>query len=321
MKPELTIVIPVYNEAENLIPLHRRLTGVLQSLQRSYELIFVDDGSTDGSDAVLEDLEKQDPDHVRRIHFITNYGKTAALTAAFRVARGRFVFTMDADLQDDPAEIPRFLEKLEAGVHLVSGWRKKRLDPPGKTIPSRVFNFVVRTLTGVPLHDFNCGFKGYRREVLEHLRLYGEYHRFIPVLAAWKGFRVDEVVVTHHPRHAGRSKFGWKRMIHGYIDFLSIYFLTRFLQRPMHLFGGIGTLFFLSGVGISAYLSYEKLVRGMGLSNRPLLLLGVLLILSGLQLLITGFLGEMLRYHHHRPGDQFVIREMSASRERSQEKG
>ncbi len=308
MSGMISVVVPVYNEADNLPETRRRLEEVLASLGRPYEILFVDDGSTDGSFAILQKMHAEDPTHIRVLRFIRNYGKTAALTAAFRHARGEIIVTIDADLQEDPAHIPEFLNRIERdGFHLVSGWRRQRQDPLSKTLPSRLFNFVVRTLTGVPLHDFNCGFKAYRKEVVRRVRLYGEYHRFIPVLAAWKGFRVTEVVVRHRPRLRGTSKFGWKRMIHGYIDFVSVYFLTRFLKRPMHLFGGVGTLMVLAGLGINAYLTYEKLVLGMGLGNRPLLLLGVLLILSGLQLLVVGLLGEMLRYHHYDPQDEFVL--------------
>lgn len=304
----ITVVVPVYNERDNIEETFRSLSAVLDQTGEEWELMFVDDGSTDGSFDVLRRLHETHPDRVRVLRFIRNFGKTAALTAAFRRARGEIIITIDADLQEDPAHIPEFLEKIRnEGFHLVSGWRKKRQDPPSKTLPSRLFNFVVRTMTGVPLHDFNCGFKAYRRQVVENIRLYGEFHRFIPVLAAWKGFRVTEIPVRHRPRLRGRSKFGWKRMIHGYIDFVSVYLLTRFLKRPMHLFGGVGSLLFLLGVAINAYLSFEKLVYGVGLGHRPLLLLGILLTLSGLQLLVVGLLGEMLRYHHYDPRDEYVL--------------
>lgn len=304
----ISVVVPVYNEADNIRETFQSLSSVLEKMGEPWEILFVDDGSTDGSFDILKALHEEAPDRVRVLRFIRNFGKTAALTAAFQRARGDVIITIDADLQEDPGHIPEFLKKLrEERFHLVSGWRKKRQDPPSKTLPSRLFNFVVRTMTGVPLHDFNCGFKGYRREVVENIRLYGEFHRFIPVLAAWKGFRVTEIPVRHRPRLRGVSKFGWKRMIHGYIDFVSVYLLTRFLKRPMHLFGGVGSLLFLAGVGINAYLSYEKLVYHVGLGHRPLLLLGILLTLSGLQLLVVGLLGEMLRYHHYEPRDEYVL--------------
>ncbi len=304
----ISVVVPVFNEAENLPETWRELARVLDEVGEPWEILFVDDGSTDGSFEILKRLHEENPSRVRVLRFIRNFGKTAALTAAFRRVQGEVIVTIDADLQEDPAHIREFLRKIrEEGYHLVSGWRKKRRDPPSKTLPSRLFNFVVRTLTGVPLHDFNCGFKAYRREVVENIRLYGEFHRFIPVLAAWKGFRVTEIPVRHRPRRHGKSKFGWKRMIHGYIDFVSVYLLTRFLKRPMHLFGGVGSLFFLLGVAINAYLSFEKIVYHRGLGYRPLLLLGVLLTLSGLQLLVVGLLGEMLRYHHYEPRDEYVL--------------
>jgi len=304
----ISVVVPLFNEKENLPETWEGLSRVLEEMGEPWEILFVDDGSTDGSFEFLKRLHEENPDRVRVLRFIRNFGKTAALNAAFRRARGEVILTIDADLQEDPTHIREFLHKIrEEGYHLVSGWRKKRRDPPSKTIPSRLFNFVVRTMTGVPLHDFNCGFKAYRREVVENVRLYGEFHRFIPVLAAWKGFRVTEIPVHHRPRLRGKSKFGWKRMIHGYIDFVSVYLLTRFLKRPMHLFGGVGSLFFLVGVAINAFLSFEKIVFQKGLGHRPLLLLGVLLTLSGLQLLVLGLLGEMLRYHHFDPQDEFVI--------------
>ncbi len=304
----ISVVVPVFNEVENLPEAWRELSRVLEDTGEPWEILFVDDGSTDGSFDILKRLHEEHPDRVRVLRFIRNFGKTAALTAAFRRARGEIIITIDADLQEDPAHIREFLQKIrEEGYHLVSGWRKKRQDPPSKTLPSRLFNLVVRTTTGVPLHDFNCGFKAYRREVVENIRLYGEFHRFIPVLAAWKGFRVTEIPVRHRPRRRGKSKFGWKRMIHGYIDFVSVYLLTRFLKRPMHLFGGVGSLLFLAGLAINAYLSFEKIVFHRGLGYRPLLLLGVLLTLSGLQLLVVGLLGEMLRYHHYDPRDEYVL--------------
>jgi glycosyltransferase involved in cell wall biosynthesis len=259
-----------------------------------YEVLLVDDGSKDGSWGVIRSLHASDP-RVTGIRLRTNQGKSAALAAGFQAARGRYVVTMDADLQDDPAEVPAMIARLEAGADLVSGWKRKRHDPISKTIPSRFFNAVTRGLSGLDLHDFNCGLKAYRHDVVKSVRLYGELHRYIPLLANWEGFtRIEEQEVRHHPRVHGKTKFGLERFLRGFLDLLSVLFLTRFAARPMHFFGTLGSLAFLGGFGISLWLSVDKLVFGNPIGDRPLLLLGALLILVGIQMFTTGLLGQLI---------------------------
>lgn len=293
-KIDISIVVPVYNEVESLPVLHQQLDVVLSALQRPYEIIFVDDGSADGSFGALETLAEADP-CVRVVQFRCNFGKAAALTAGFRAARGDVVFTMDADLQDDPQEIPRFLEVLEGGNYdLVSGWKYPRLDPATKTVPSRLFNWTTSALSGVKLHDFNCGFKAYRREVIQEIVIYGELYRYIPVMAHWKGFRVTEMKVKHHPRRFGHSKYGMKRFLRGFFDLLTVLFLTRYIRRPLHLFGGIGLGSFSLGTLISIYLTILWFVGDRPIGDRPLLMLGVLLIIIGVQFFALGLVAELI---------------------------
>lgn len=311
----LSLIIPLLNEADNLRPLFERLTAVLDEAGQPYEIVFVDDGSTDASPAVLEDLFRQDPIHVRVIQFRRNFGKTAALNAGFAHARGQVMITMDADLQDDPAEIPALLAKLDEGYDLVAAWRVNRQDPVDKTLPSRIYNFVVSRFTGVPLHDFNCGFKAYRRAVADSAKLYGELHRFIPVLAHQQGFRIAELPVQHHPRQAGVSKYGAERLLKGALDFGTVLFLTTYLRRPLHLFGTVGLAIFGAGSLINLYLAALWLLREVGgmagigpIGTRPLLIVGVLAMLLGIQLVSIGLLGEMLRYFTFRPTEEYAVR-------------
>lgn len=307
-RPDLSIVIPLYDEAESLVELQRQLTSTLDTLPLDSEIVYVDDGSSDGSFAVLERLHSEDP-RVQVIGLRRNFGKTAALLAGFEQARGAVIVTMDADLQDDPKELSRFLVEIESGLDLVSGWKKRRHDPPSKTVPSRLFNWVVRRWTGIPLHDFNCGFKAYRREVLEDLKLYGELHRFIPVMAYWKGYRIGELEVEHHPRQFGRSKFGASRMFKGLLDFIKVLFLTRYMQRPLQLFGLLGLLLLTCGSAGFLYLFVLKLMQhSVFQSHGPLLVFSGILILSGLQLFTMGLLGEMQRHYAFRPEDEFSVR-------------
>lgn len=294
----LSVVVPVYNERESLTPLHARLVQVLKDL--AYEIIFVDDGSRDGSAEVLESIQVSDP-QVRVIRFGRNFGKAAALSAGLREARGDVIITMDADLQDDPEEIPRLVATIEEGYDLVSGWKKARQDPASKTIPSRLFNWVTSRLTGIPLHDFNSGFKAYRKTIIEHLDLYGELHRFIPAMVYWKGFRVTEIPVVHHPRQWGKSKYGLGRFLAGFLDLVTILFLTRFRHRPLHVFGLLGLLSGLAGLAINIYLSYVWL-QGERIGNRPLLMLGVLLMVLGVQFFSIGLLAEMVTLSSSRQG-------------------
>lgn len=304
---DVSVVIPLLNEEESIEPLYTALRRALDGMEERYEVIFVDDGSTDGSFAVLERLYNGDPQHVRVIRFRRNFGKTAALTAGFRQAQGEVIVTLDADLQDDPAEIPKFMTKLGEGYDLAAGWRFPRRDPLSKRLPSWIYNRVVSALTGVGLHDFNCGFKAYRREVVEDMKLYGELHRFIPVLAHWKGYRIGEVEVVHHPRRHGRSKYGVERLGRAFLDFLIVLFLTHYLRRPLQLFGTAGALLFLAGFGIGLYLTVLWFLGG-GIGWRPLLFLGILAMIVGLQLASIGLLGEMIRNFAYHPEEEYSIR-------------
>ncbi len=296
----VSVVVPCYNEEGNLPELHRRLSAVLGSLGVPWEILIVDDGSTDGTWATIRALHEAD-DHVLAIRHRRNFGKAEALANGFAVARGDVVMTMDGDLQDDPDELPRFLVKLEEGYDLVSGWKQRRQDPLGKTAPSRVFNWTVRRVSGVPLHDFNCGYKAYRREVTQALRLYGELHRFTPVLAAGEGFRIAELPVRHHARKWGRSKYGWSRLVKGFLDLLTVTFLTQYRQRPMHLFGLPGLVALAVGIFLGLFLSLEKLILGNSIGTRPLLLLSVLLVMIGAQFFGLGLLGEFLAHGSNEP--------------------
>jgi glycosyltransferase involved in cell wall biosynthesis len=290
---ELSIVIPLLDEKESLNELYQRIKTVMQPLQKTYEIIFVDDGSSDGSDKVIFALHEQDK-NVKVIQFRKNFGKSAALAEAFARVEGAYVITMDADLQDDPQEIPRLIQKLEEGNDLVSGWKKKRYDPLSKRIPSKFFNWFVSKVSGIRLHDFNCGLKIYRKEVVKILKLYGQLHRFIPMLAHWQGFRVSEIPVQHHPRKYGQSKFGVSRFTSGLFDLITIVFLSKFKKRPLHLFGVAGLIAFMSGLAISLYLTIERIFTRSYLSNRPILFLGILLIIVGIQFVSIGLLGEMI---------------------------
>ena len=297
----LSVVIPVYNEEESLPPLVEKLGAVLDHLPLGAEVIFVDDGSTDGSFAVIESLHQRDP-RIRAVGFRRNQRKAAALAAGFREARGGLILTMDADLQDDPEEIPRLLAALDGGLDLVSGWKKKRHDPLSKTLPSRLFNRVTSLVSGIRLHDFNCGLKLYRREVAEDCLpyLYGELYRFLPAMAHWAGYRVGELPVQHHARRFGKSKFGAKRLLNGFFDLLTITFVVRFMTMPMHIFGSLGLVATLGGGGICGYITYLRIVHGNIQNHHPLLMLGMLLVIVGIQLFSTGLLGDMLASLHQR---------------------
>jgi glycosyltransferase involved in cell wall biosynthesis len=308
----LSFVIPVLNEVESVAPLYERLCDELERSGQSWEMIFVDDGSSDGSFEALRALRERDP-RIHIIRFRRNFGKTPALVAGFQRARGEIVFTMDADLQDDPAEIGRFLEKLDEGYDLVSGWKYPRLDPWTKTFPSRVFNGMVSATTGVKLHDINCGFKAYRRELLDDIKLYGELHRFIPVLAHQRGFRVAEIPVTHHPRKFGKSKFGARRFLRGFLDLLMVLFLMTYLRTPLRLFGTLGITSFLIGLAIDGYVVLDRLLpfgSNEPIHNRPLLFVGILFLIFGVSFILTGLQSEMIRYFAYRPAQEYSIRQV-----------
>lgn len=305
---DVSVLVPVLDEAATVEELAARVAAVLDGLGRSFEILFVDDGSRDSTAARVRQARERDP-RVKLVRLRRNFGKAAALSAGFDHCIGRIVITMDGDLQDDPEEIPRFLEALEQGdLDLVSGWKRRRQDPASKRLPSRLFNWVTRRLAQVDLHDFNCGFKAYRREVLGEIAIYGELHRYIPVLASRRGFAVGEIQVTHHPRRHGNSKYGWDRFYKGLLDLITVLFITRYTRRPLHLFGGAGLLFVTCGLGINLYLALIWF-SGDNLSNRPLLLLGVLLMLLGIQVLTTGLLGEMITFKNFQRRDSYSIKE------------
>jgi glycosyltransferase involved in cell wall biosynthesis len=289
---KISVVIPCYNEQDSLPELFERLEAVMAEAKVDYEYIFVDDGSTDRTIAVLRDLRQRSP-RVGVISFRRNYGKSAALNEGFRAATGDLIVTIDADLQDDPAEIPSLLKRIHGGADLVSGWKVNRQDPPSKTLPSRVFNRVTSVVTGVKLHDFNCGFKMYRREVVDSITVYGELHRFIPALAAWEGFRVDEVAVRHFKRKHGKSKYGARRFLNGFFDLVTTMFVTRRALNPLHLFGRIALILFALGMTPQVYFLIHWLA-GNGLRVRPIMLLGFVLIIVAIQIASIGLLAELI---------------------------
>ena len=294
MQPHLSIVVPILDEEDSLPELAVKLRNVCENEGYSFEVWLIDDGSTDRTWQVIQQINEEDA-RFAGIRFRRNYGKSAALAVGFQRARGRYVVTIDGDLQDDPEEIPSLIKILKDGYDLVSGWKKRREDPLNKTIPSRVINFATRKLTGLPLHDINCGLKAYRREVVKSVKVYGELHRYIPLLAKWEGFsRITEKPVKHHARKYGKTKFGIERFVRGFLDLITVLFMTRFAVRPMHFFGAIGSLAFLGGFIISLWISIDKLFFQNPIGDRPLLLLGVLLIILGFQMFTTGLLGEMI---------------------------
>ncbi len=294
-KLDVSVVIPSYNEAESLPELFSRIYDVLQpQFTNAFEIWLIDDGSDDNTAETVHGLEEKFP-AIRYVQFRRNYGKAAALMEGFRRVQGEYVITMDADLQDDPSEIPPMIEMLKNNADMVSGWKKQRHDPITKTIPSKLFNAVTRLTTGIRIHDFNCGLKAYRNEVVQNLNIHGELHRYIPVLAHFMGFRVTEKVVQHHPRKYGQTKYGLARFFRGFFDFITVLFLSRYTERPMHFFGMGGLVLTGLGLIINVYLAVYWFLGGH-LSNRPLLFLGVLLVIVGVQLFSIGLLGEMLVY-------------------------
>ena len=294
MQPHLSIVVPVYEEEESLPELAVLLREVCERARFTFEVWMIDDGSTDNSWAVIQQIHSEDA-RFAGVKFRRNYGKSAALAVGFQRSRGKYVVTIDADLQDDPNEIPALIEMLEAGNDLVSGWKKKREDPFSKKIPSKVINTITRRLTGIDLHDINCGLKAYKRDVVKSIKVYGELHRYIPLLAKWQGFtKIVEKPVKHHARKYGRTKFGIERFARGFLDLLTTLFMMRFAVRPMHFFGSLGMMAFVGGFIISLWISIDKIFFDNPIGDRPLLLLGVLLILLGSQMFATGLLGEMI---------------------------
>jgi glycosyltransferase involved in cell wall biosynthesis len=309
---DISIVIPLLNEAESLPELHAWIKKVMDEHGFTYEILFIDDGSKDNSWEIITGLATQNPS-VYGIRFRRNYGKSAALNVGFARTKGRVVFTMDADLQDSPDELPALYHRIiDEKFHLISGWKKKRYDPITKTIPTKLFNFATRMMSGIRLHDFNCGLKAYSAEVVKNVEVYGEMHRYIPVIAKWEGYnRIGEQVVQHRARKYGSSKFGWNRFINGFLDLLSIYFMSRFGKKPMHFFGSLGVLSFLLGLTLAVYLGIDKLLHVIRNEAAPLVAdspyfhIGLVSMVIGVQLFLAGFLGELVsrssadRNHYH----------------------
>jgi glycosyltransferase involved in cell wall biosynthesis len=293
----LSIIIPLLNEEESIPELVQQIVGTLaENNIRDYEIIFIDDGSTDNSFNVIKE-QRQNNSNIHCIRFRRNYGKSAALSVGFEQARGKYVITMDADLQDDPKEIPNLIAKINMGYDLVSGWKKKRYDPISKTIPSKFFNYVTSKTTGVRLHDFNCGLKAYRRAVIKTVLVYGEMHRYIPALAHLDGFKVTEIPVQHHPRKYGKTKFGLSRFIYGFLDLLTVLVTVKYMKRPLHFFGSLGVILTLIGFITNLALSIEWFMGSTTLSNRPLLWFGIASIIVGIQFISLGLLGELMTKH------------------------
>ena len=304
----ISIVIPVYNEHENITPLYESIEHALHGLE--YEIIFVDDGSTDESYHTIRELHERDG-RIKCVRLARNFGKTAALTAGFEMAQGDIIVTMDGDLQNDPGDIPGMIAMLEE-YDAVSGWRHDRKDPLlSKKVPSRISNRLSRWLTGLPIHDFNCGLKAYKKETLEGLELYGEMHRYIPAILTWKGYTVGEMKVKHHERKHGESKYGFSRLLRGLLDLINFKFWAGYSTRPLHFFGAVGLVLFVAGFFADLYLVMLKLLYGENLSERPLLLLGMLLMIIGFQIFMIGFLAEiMVRNYYSSSGKKiYTVRE------------
>lgn len=305
---DISIVIPVYNEEENIGELYAKLSDVLHTITENYEIIFVDDGSTDNTFKVFRTLYKHDG-FLKVIRFRRNFGKTAALSAGFKLAEGNIIITMDGDLQDDPLEIPHFIEKLEE-YDLIVGWKFNRKDPITKKIPSKIFNKLTAMLSGLNLHDFDCGFKAYRKEVVKNLNIYGELHRYIPALVHWRGYRVGEIKVKHHARKFGKTKYGVARLVKGFLDLITVTFLMQYIRRPFHLFGVLGLSSSFVSFILGLYLLYVKYGLGQNIGARPLLSFAILLALLGIQLISLGLLGELIVSTTKQPEECYNIREL-----------
>lgn len=318
MVPRISIVIPVYNEEESLPELQAWIVKAMENAGFSFEIIYIDDGSTDASWKVIDGLSATN-ENVKAIRFIRNYGKSAALDMGFSRATGEVVVTMDADLQDSPEEIPGLYQMITAeGYDLVSGWKRKRFDPLSKTLPSRFFNGVTRLISGIKLHDFNCGLKAYSNRVVKNIHIYGEMHRYIPLIAKWNGFgKIGEKEVVHKPRKYGKTKFGFERFINGFLDLISVSFVNRYRKNPMHFFGSMGTLSFMSGFGITVWLIYEKIAglrQGIPvreITDQPLFFLALVALIVGVQLFLTGFMAEMMTSNSAKKGDYNIGEEIN----------
>jgi glycosyltransferase involved in cell wall biosynthesis len=302
---KISVIVPLFNEEESLYPLTNEIKKALKSVEILFEVIFIDDGSTDKSLNIIKEICRQDR-RFKYISFRKNYGKSAALQTGFRQATGDAIITMDADLQDDPNEIQNLLKKLE-DYDLVSGWKKVRHDPFIKKHSSKFFNFITGLLSGIKIHDFNCGLKAYKKHVTDTIKVYGELHRYVPVLANWQGYTISEIPVKHHPRRYGKTKFGISRFFKGFIDLLTVMFATRYIKRPMHFFGFLGAISFFIGLIVNGYLTVLW-ISGQPLSNRPMLFLGMLLIIVGVQFFSFGLLGEML-VHNFMDEKEYIIKD------------
>jgi glycosyltransferase involved in cell wall biosynthesis len=310
LSTQISVVIPLYNEDESLPELLAWIAQVMKDNAFTYEILLIDDGSSDRSWEVIK-LESDKDKNIRGIRFRRNYGKSAALNVGFAAACGDVVITMDADLQDSPDEIPQLYRMIsQEGLDLVSGWKKKRFDPITKTIPTKLFNWAARKMSGIVLHDFNCGLKAYRLDVVKSIEVYGEMHRYIPVLAKWAGFKkIGEKVVQHRARKYGVTKFGWERFINGFLDLLSITFVSKFGKRPMHLFGLLGTLSFIIGLVIASYLTFAKFAfQAYKMTDRPIFYFGLFFMVIGTQLFLAGFLGELISRNGY-DRNSYLIRE------------
>ncbi len=318
-KVDLSIVIPIYNEEENLPILYEKLKEVLDKLGKNYEIIFVNDGSTDRSWEIIKQLAEKDP-HVVGVNFRRNYGQTAAMSAGFDMARGEVIITMDGDLQNDPTDIPRLLEEMDKGYDIVSGWRKDRKDAfISRTLPSRIANWLISKVTGVHLHDYGCSLKAYKADVAKNLDYYGEMHRFLPALAKPVGAKVTELPVKHHPRMYGKSKYGISRTFKVILDLFLVKFMLDYRTKPLRVFGGTGLILFTIGSLILLYLVFVKLFMGEDIGNRPLLIFGTLLVLSGIQLISTGIVAELITrtYYESQNKRPYLIKEVVSSEDNS----
>lgn len=309
-KDTYSFVIPVFNESSSLGELYEEISAAMHSISKDFEVIFVNDGSRDDSQLTIDTLFEKHPDYVRGIQLRNNFGKAAALQAGFKMAAGSIIITLDADLQDDPNEIHRFINKLHEGYDLVSGWKQNRKDSFIKNSTSFLFNTVTNYISEVQLHDYNCGFKAYRAEVIQGLDLYGELHRYIPVIAASQGFRVTEIPVHHRKRKYGESKYGPLRFIHGFLDLVTVLFITRYRSRPLHMFGYLGLIFFGIGFLLGLYLTWVKFVGHQAIGERPLLLFSVMLMIMGVQIGITGIVSEHITAAINKNDSQYVIRKV-----------
>lgn len=310
IKPRISVVIPVLNEAENISIIYEEIISVFKKNNNSFEIIFVNDGSQDSTQEEIEKIFKKDKFHVKAIQFRNNFGKASALKEGFQLAKGEIIVTLDGDLQDNPNELPKFIAKITEGYDLVSGWKRHRKDSFIKNNTSKIFNAFTNSISKIKLHDFNCGFKAYRAEVAKGINLYGELHRYIPVLLASQGYKICEVSIEHRKRKYGKSKYGTQRFMHGFFDLLTVIFITRFRTRPLHFFGYFGLSFFFLGLILSLYLTYIKLFNHVAIGERPLLLFSVMLMIMGVQIVAIGIVGEQITTVINRNESNYSIKKI-----------